>query len=103
MSSVDMGLGGVHVRVLDYAEHALTSGLIAGAGLDVGTGPDEQPALRIARLPNVVATPHSSSAVKEPSEHQAMENVEQLKAILAGRLPLHAVNPDRITGWGQDI
>jgi 2-isopropylmalate synthase len=31
MSEVDMGLGGVNVRVLDYAEHALTSGRDAEA------------------------------------------------------------------------
>ena len=85
----------------DALERALLDGKIAGAGLDVGMGPDEQPALRIARLPNVVATPHSSSAVREPSEHQAMENVEQVKAVLAGRLPLHAVNPHRVSGWGS--
>lgn len=84
----------------DALEHALTSGIIAGAGLDVGMGTDEQPSLRIARLPNVVATPHSSSAVLEPSEHQALENVEQVKAVLAGRLPVHAVNPHRVKNWG---
>lgn len=84
----------------DALEHALTSGTIAGAGLDVGMGTDEQPSLRIARLPNVVATPHSSSAVVEPSEHQALENVAQVKAVLAGRLPVHAVNPHRVKNWG---
>jgi 2-isopropylmalate synthase len=31
VSSVDMGLGGLHVRVLDYSEHALTSGRDAEA------------------------------------------------------------------------
>jgi 2-isopropylmalate synthase len=31
LSLVDLGLGGVHVRVLDYAEHALTSGRDAEA------------------------------------------------------------------------
>jgi 2-isopropylmalate synthase len=31
MSAVDMGLGGVNVRVLDYAEHALTAGRDAEA------------------------------------------------------------------------
>jgi 2-isopropylmalate synthase len=31
LSSVDMGLGGLHVRVLDYAEHALTAGRDAEA------------------------------------------------------------------------
>ena len=31
LSAVDLGLGGVGVRVLDYAEHALTSGRDAEA------------------------------------------------------------------------
>ncbi|MDP9092629.1 MAG: 2-isopropylmalate synthase [Actinomycetota bacterium] len=31
LSSIDMGLGGLHVRVLDYSEHALTSGRDAEA------------------------------------------------------------------------
>jgi 2-isopropylmalate synthase len=31
MSELDMGLGGVNVRVLDYTEHALTSGRDAEA------------------------------------------------------------------------
>ena len=31
LSEVDMGLGGVNVRVLDYAEHALTAGRDAEA------------------------------------------------------------------------
>ena len=31
LSTVDMGLGGLHVRVLDYAEHALTAGRDAEA------------------------------------------------------------------------
>jgi 2-isopropylmalate synthase len=40
LSSVDMGLGGVHVRVLDYAEHALTSGgdAEAAAYLEIEVG-----------------------------------------------------------------
>jgi D-3-phosphoglycerate dehydrogenase len=84
----------------DDLEAALASGTIAGAGLDVGDGPDEQPSLRLARLPNVIATPHSAALMPEPSEHQALETVEQVKAILAGRLPIHAVNPHRVSGWG---
>jgi 2-isopropylmalate synthase len=40
LSSVDMGLGGLHVRVLDYAEHALTSGgdAEAAAYLEIEVG-----------------------------------------------------------------
>ena len=66
----------------DALEVALTSGVIAGAGLDVGLGPDEQPPLRLAKLPNVIATPHTAALMKEPSEHQALETVEQVRAIL---------------------
>jgi D-3-phosphoglycerate dehydrogenase len=83
----------------DALEAALTAGTIAGAGLDVGDGPDQQPSLRLARLPNVVATPHSAALMIEPSEFQAMETVEQVKAMLAGRLPIHARNPHRIPNW----
>lgn len=86
----------------DALERALLDGTIAGAGLDVGMGPDEQPALRIARLPNVVAAPHVAGLTMIASEHQAMENVEQVKAILAGRLPIHAVNAHRATRLGLD-
>lgn len=80
-------------------EEALVSGAIAGAGLDVGDGTDQQPSLRLARLPNVVATPHSAALMIEPSEFQAMETVEQVKAVLERRLPIHAKNPHRVPGW----
>src|SRR5262249_60945916 len=83
----------------DALERALTSGTIAGAGLDVGLGPDEQPSLRLARLPNVIATPHSAALVREPCEYRSLETVDQIRAILAGRLPAHAVNAHRVTGW----
>ncbi len=39
-------------------EAALRDGRIAGAALDVGRAPDQMPTQRLARLPNVVATPH---------------------------------------------
>ena len=80
-------------------EAALLDGIIAGAGLDVGDGRDQQPSLRLARLPNVVATPHSAALMIEPSEFQAMETVEQVKAVLERRLPIHAKNPHRVPGW----
>lgn len=83
----------------DALERALTSGTIAGAGLDVGMGPDEQPSLRLARLPNVIATPHTAALMREPSEHQALETVDQVRAILENRLPPHAVNAHRVKGW----
>lgn len=83
----------------DDLEAALRSGSIAGAGLDVGLGPDEQPSLKLAQLPNVVATPHAAAAMIEPSEHQALETVDQVRALLQGTLPPLAVNPHLATRW----
>ncbi|MDY0881770.1 NAD(P)-dependent oxidoreductase [Dongia soli] len=83
----------------DDLHAALQTGTIAGAGLDVGLGTDEQPSLKLARLPNVVATPHSAALMPEPSEHQALETVAQVRALLQGTLPPLAVNPHRATRW----
>ncbi len=74
-------------------EEALTEGRIAGAGLDVGMGHDEQPNPRIAALPNVIAVPHVAGLTREASDHQAFETVRQIKDLLAGRVPALAVNP----------
>ncbi len=37
---------------------ALSKGGLAGAAMDVGRAPDQMPSPELARLPNVVATPH---------------------------------------------
>ena len=76
----------------DALEEALVSGGIAGAGLDVGLGHDQQPSLRIAKLPNVVAVPHVAGLTREASNHQAFENVGQIREILAGKPPALSVN-----------
>lgn len=73
-------------------EEALVSGGIAGAGLDVGRGKDEQPNPRIAALPNVIAVPHVAGLTREATDHQAFETVQQIKDLLTGKLPSHAVN-----------
>lgn len=73
-------------------EEALVSGGIAGAGLDVGRGTDEQPNPRIAALPNVIAVPHVAGLTREATDHQAFETVQQVKDLMAGKLPRHAVN-----------
>ena len=79
----------------DALEEALLSGRIAGAGLDVGMGHDQQPSLRIAKLPNVVAVPHVAGLTREASDHQAFETVRQVKELLAGKIPALAVNAHR--------
>lgn len=76
-------------------EEALLSGRIAGAGLDVGMGLDEQPSPRIAGLVNVVAVPHVAGLTREASDHQAFETVRQIRDLMAGKIPALALNAHR--------
>ena len=76
---------------------ALTSGRIAGAALDVGRALDQMPSPELARLPNVVATPHVGGLTPPAIESQAFDTVAQVRAILAGEVPEGAVNAERWT------
>jgi len=73
-------------------ERALRDGRIAGAALDVGMAPGQMPPLAIARLPNVIATPHVGGLTRQAVEAQALETVGQVAAILEGRVPHGALN-----------
>lgn len=72
---------------------ALVHGSIAGAALDVGRAPDQMPSPKLAILPNVIATPHIGGLTREAAESQALETVEQVRALVSGRMPYNAVNP----------
>jgi glyoxylate reductase len=70
----------------------LTSGRIAGDGLDVyEQEPKMDPALW--RMPNVVLAPHLGSAVVELRDVMANIVVDNILAILDGRQPPNCVNP----------
>ncbi|GGO63721.1 2-hydroxyacid dehydrogenase [Microbacterium nanhaiense] len=73
-------------------ERALDAGILRGAGLDVGSGLDQTPPLRLARRPDVVATPHSAGMTAAARHVQAMDTVDQARQIVAGRIPDRAVN-----------
>ncbi|MBB5695225.1 NAD(P)-dependent oxidoreductase [Muricoccus pecuniae] len=73
-------------------EAALDSGHLAGAAMDVGRAPDQMPSPRLARRPDVIATPHLAGLTPEAAEHQAMDTVRQVAALAAGRVPEGAVN-----------
>jgi len=75
-------------------EAALDSGHLAGAALDVGSAPDQMPPLRLARRPDVIATPHIGGLTREATEHQAMDTVRQVAALAEGRLPEGAANAE---------
>jgi D-3-phosphoglycerate dehydrogenase len=78
-------------------EEALATGRIRGAALDVGRAEDNLPSSRLARIENVVSTPHIGGFVPEAVAHQALETVGQVAEILEGRIPAGALNADSAT------
>jgi D-3-phosphoglycerate dehydrogenase / 2-oxoglutarate reductase len=77
-------------------EAALTAALrekrIAGAAMDVGRAPDQMPTPELAKLPNVIATPHIGGLTLPAIERQSLETVRQVEKIIAGEVPVGAVN-----------
>jgi D-3-phosphoglycerate dehydrogenase len=77
-------------------EAALTAALrekrIAGAALDVGRALDQMPTPELAKLPNVIATPHIGGLTPPAIESQSLETVRQVEKIIAGEAPIGAVN-----------
>jgi len=76
---------------------ALRENLIAGAAMDVGRAADQMPTPKLAKLPNVIATPHIGGLTPQAIEHQAMETVGQVASIIKGEVPVGAVNAERWT------
>jgi len=80
--------------VIDEAAmvRALKKKRIAGAGLDVfESEPKVPPAL--LKMKNVVLTPHLGSAVMEVRDLMANTVVDNIQALIDGRLPPNCVNP----------
>ena len=73
---------------------ALRENRIAGAAMDVGRALDQMPTPELAKLPNVIATPHIGGLTPPAIESQSLETVRQVEAIIAGRGPAGAVNAD---------
>jgi D-3-phosphoglycerate dehydrogenase len=76
---------------------ALDAKRIAGAALDVGRAQDQMPSLALAKRADVIATPHTAGLTPEAAEHQAFDTVNQVKEIVAGRMPPGAANPQAAT------
>jgi D-3-phosphoglycerate dehydrogenase len=75
----------------DALHRALTSGTIAGAGLDVFVSepPKESPLLA---LPNVVVTPHLGASTDEAQEKAGVSVAKSVRLALSGELVPDAVN-----------
>ena len=87
----------------DALLHALRSGRLAGAALDVFATqplPAESPLLQ---LPQVLATPHLAGLTDEAMARMSRGVADQLLEMLQGRLPRHLVNPEAresiLTRW----
>ena len=76
---------------------ALDANRIAGCALDVGRAPDQMPSPALARHLRVLATPHIGGLTPAAIEHQSMETVRQVSAIVRGELPEGAVNAAHAT------
>lgn len=72
---------------------ALVQERIAGAGLDVF---EHEPVVDpdLLKLPNVVLTPHLGSAVAEVREQMANIVIDNIEALIAGKMPPNCINPD---------
>jgi D-3-phosphoglycerate dehydrogenase len=66
---------------------------IAGAAMDVGRALDQMPSPELAKLPNVIATPHIGGLTPPAIESQSSETVRQVEAIIDGEVPMGAVKP----------
>jgi len=77
-------------------EAALTAALrenrIGGAAMDVGRALDQMPTPDLAKLPNVIATPHIGGLTPPAIESQSLETVRQVEAVIDGKVPAGAVN-----------
>ena len=70
---------------------------IAGVAMDVGRAPDQMPTPELAKLSNVIATPHIGGLTPQAIEHQAAETVRQVASIIKGEAPAGAVNAEHWT------
>jgi D-3-phosphoglycerate dehydrogenase len=74
---------------------ALDRGHLGGLAMDVGRAPDQRPSPDLTRRPGVVATPHLGGLTPENADAQALSSVEQVRAMIDGRIPPRSVNADR--------
>jgi len=86
------------------AADAIDAGRLGGLAMDVGSAPDQRPSPELAARPGVIATPHLGGLTPENADAQAMSSVEQVRAMVAGRMPPRSVNPDdatRLEAWWE--
>ncbi|MFC1607917.1 C-terminal binding protein [Candidatus Latescibacterota bacterium] len=78
----------------DDLARALDDGLIAGAGLDVMEPEPPTTGCRLLDMGNAVLTPHHAWYSEEGGWDIRHMIIDDLKAVLDGKLPRHVVNPE---------
>jgi D-3-phosphoglycerate dehydrogenase len=76
---------------------ALAAGTIAGAGVDVYSAEPPTPDNPLLAAPNTILTPHLGASTEEAQTRVAVEAVEQVLDVLAGRPARYAVNAPLLT------
>lgn len=76
----------------DALERALDSAHLGGAALDVGSAADQKPHPRFAARPDVIVTQHIGATTLQARARQTLDTIVQVEQIVAGRMPLGAVN-----------
>ena len=79
---------------VDALVDALQSGHLAGAGLDHFDGEVLSPDSPLAKLPNVVLTPHIGGASYNVEANHAQMMADGVSAILSGTKPKNCINPE---------
>ncbi len=73
---------------------ALSSGHLAAAGLDHFDGESIAPDHPLAKMPNVVLTPHIGGASYDTEANHARMMADGIAAVLAGEKPFNLINPE---------
>lgn len=73
---------------------ALSSGHLAGAGLDHFEGEQLPPGHPLLSMPNVILTPHIGGATAETEARGAQMVADDLELLFRGALPRNIVNPE---------
>ncbi len=96
-----MKMGAIYLNTARAALHdvdalvaSLSSGKLSAAGLDHFEGERLDPDSALAKLDNVVLTPHIGGATYDTEANQTRMVVGDLLAILHGKIPQHCVNPE---------